>query len=288
MAPELLKLTELDGQLGGNSRKLVQHLNEILADVKATAEEALMKASFAAGGEMYRDDGGAFKSRKYSLELRDPALIDNKDRGYEVGSVWVNTLKGKMWLYSGTEWIPISGVRHTLDASRPPSPRDKGHSRGAIWIDAAEGEVYMYTAVGKRPWRRLSARDYDTFRFSKEGTAIVDARINGAWSPPFPGVITCVTVIRGSTTGTGGSLIADVNLNGVTIFTNQSKRPTVPYDHATGIVSVEDIDDHDNGIVHHFAKDAVITFDIDQIESGGSPSDVDLIVGVEFGGVYHL
>src|SRR3990172_3176405 len=62
-------------------------------------------------------------------------------------------------------------------------------------------------------------------------------------------------------TGTAGSSIFDIHLNGTTIFTTQANRPTVAFDDANGwVVATPDVID--------FVAGDVLTFDIDQIATG--------------------
>jgi len=72
---------------------------------------------------------------------------------------------------------------------------------------------------------------------------------------------------------TGASLIVDSNLNGTTIFTEQSKRPEV----AIG----ENSDDSDTPDVASISRGDRISFDVDQVGStvaGGNPLMITLVL----------
>lgn len=79
--------------------------------------------------------------------------------------------------------------------------------------------------------------------------------------------------IYSSDAPTGASLIVDTNLNGTTIFTDQSKRPEV----AIG----ENSDDSDTPDVASISKGNRISFDVDQVGSvavGGNPLMITLVL----------
>jgi len=72
---------------------------------------------------------------------------------------------------------------------------------------------------------------------------------------------------------TGASLIVDCNLNGTTIFTDQSKRPEV----AIG----ENSDDSDTPDIASIPKGSRVSFDVDSVGSGtpgGNPLMITMVL----------
>jgi hypothetical protein len=73
----------------------------------------------------------------------------------------------------------------------------------------------------------------------------------------------------------GGSVIIDVNIDGVTIFTDQSRRPTIPEGTLTDLSSLSDVR-------MIWPAGSYLTVDIDQV--GSTNSGEDLTVNVVFVG----
>jgi hypothetical protein len=116
----------------------------------------------------------------------------------------------------------------------------------------------------------------ETVRFTVPEVISADTEQGGVWEAPAAGKITRVLAYRKSTTGTGGGTIVDVNISGTTIFTTQSRRPTIPYDSASGKAL--------SGIVEAgiLAEGSLVTVDVDAIDSGGAPSDLTVVLTVEY------
>lgn len=88
---------------------------------------------------------------------------------------------------------------------------------------------------------------------------------------PMALAITNVTCTVG-TAPTGASLIVDVNVNGLTIFTTQANRPTVAAGAQDDLASAPDL--------VNVAQDDVLTIEIDQV--GSTVTGSDLVVQVRF------
>ena len=79
--------------------------------------------------------------------------------------------------------------------------------------------------------------------------------------------------MRAGTAPTGASLIADINKNGVTMFTTQANRPTIAAGaNSAGAVTLPDIT--------ALAAGDYVSVDIDQIGSGVAGSDLTVAIKV--------
>jgi len=218
---------------------------------------------------------------------RPPTSADDSASGYEKGSIWLDNVTGTQYLclspaVNDAEWAAVSQNRFLLAARNPTTSdsSDAGFRAFDLWLNQANGNVYVCqdSFPSYARWRQVTARDAVTERFTVEGAVATGTAINGSWFPEFPGRITKVTAFRASTAGTGGSTIVDVNIDGTTIFTTQSNRPTIAYDSGTGKAVVEEAT-IESGT---FAKDARITVDVDAIDTGGDPSDLDVVLHVQY------
>lgn len=235
---------------------------------------------------------GRIESYKHDLAaVRDPEPSDDAKRGFRRGSLWMNAATQRAFILSrdtpgSAVWLELSDAQKRTLIGRDPGVSDDSrqkHTLGSLWFNTAEGEVWV--CVDPTPcaasWKRVTTRDYDTFRFNVVGVVSVATAVDGSWFAPFPGKITRVVAYRDSTAGTSGSTIIDVNLNGTSIFTTQANRPTIDYDDADGKVVVTNMD------VTVFRQDDRISVDVDQIDTGGAPSDLDVVLGVEYTGLYN-
>jgi hypothetical protein len=84
-----------------------------------------------------------------------------------------------------------------------------------------------------------------------------------------------VTLFR-RTAGGGGSTVVDLNINGTTIYTTQSNRPTVTA--AGGNNAIDATTDMD---VTSFSQNDRFDMDIDTVETG-NPQDLSLIMEVQW------
>lgn len=106
--------------------------------------------------------------------------------------------------------------------------------------------------------------------FSYSGAATVGA---GTFRYPIPLPATIHGVyVTADTAPVGADLIVDVNKNGITIFTTQTNRPTVPAGSNISTIAVPD--------VTSVSTNDYITVDIDQI--GSTTAGSNLVVMVTF------
>jgi len=93
-----------------------------------------------------------------------------------------------------------------------------------------------------------------------------------AWYAQHNFIITRISLYS-TVAPTGQSLIVDCNINGTTIFTDQTKRPQV--------AATTNSDDSDTPDVVRISTGQRLTFDIDQIGSvvaGGNPLMITLVL----------
>ena len=103
-----------------------------------------------------------------------------------------------------------------------------------------------------------------------EATGALTTGIKDRWIAPFSGEIVNVTAVVG-TAPTGATLIFDVHKDGVTVFTTQANRPTVPISGTESPVG-------QRPDVTKFAAGEVLTLEVDQIGSTVAGSDADVTV----------
>jgi hypothetical protein len=106
------------------------------------------------------------------------------------------------------------------------------------------------------------------YYFAISGDAAVTT---GTVQLPFFGDHTIEKVALWADTGpTGASLIVDANLNGTTIFTTQSHRPTITAGNTDGESGTPDVTDATDG--------DYLTIDVDQVGSSTAGSDITVAV----------
>lgn len=222
------------------------------------------------------------KSKSTNADYGPPSNI--KDSSHPVAKMWFDRLDKQLRIQTDPgKWSCIPIVNNNFAALRGPSAKDgssQGYSVGSLWCDNSLFEMFVCVdaSAGLAKWKRITTRDFDTFRFSVSGAVSTGTAVDGAWFAPFPGKINKIVLYRASTAGTSGSTIIDINIDGVSIFADQADRPEVAFDEATGKAIVV--------LNKQFAADVKFTMDVDQIDTGGAPSDLDVIVGVEYSGVY--
>lgn len=106
--------------------------------------------------------------------------------------------------------------------------------------------------------------------FKANGPFRVGSWVDCGFVSPFNFDISQVWMFR-STSGTAGSTVADLNLNGTTMYTTQSNRPTILFDDADLKVQATNPD------VVAVSGGDVLTFDIDNVESG-TPKDLSITI----------
>ena len=135
--------------------------------------------------------------------------------------------------------------------------------------DALDRElVASYTPQFKR----------ETVSFIVPGVVAATAEQGGVWEAPAAGRISRVLAYRKSTAGTGGETKVDVNIDGTTIFTTQTRRPTILFN-STSKKAL-------SGVIEAgaFVEGSLVTMDVDTIDSGGAPSDLTVVLTVEYSG----
>lgn len=146
------------------------------------------------------------------------------------------------------------------------------------WIDASAGTEGDILVIRSGAFALENGSDaanaYDTFRFNLSGPINTGTDVDGAWVTRQAGIIDGVIMWRG-TGGSGGSVIADVHLNGTTIFTTQANRPEINATDGDGFVVSVTPD------VTTFNANQVFTMDIDQVESGSS-KELTVMVRVRY------
>jgi len=141
-----------------------------------------------------------------------------------------------------------------------------------VWVDD-EDQLYIYsgTAWLPNPFTR------ETIKYFVTGAVSVGAEQGGVWEAPSPGYISHVMLYRKSTTGTGSATIIDVHIGSVTVFTTQSNRPSLAFNDTDKKATATTLQ------APNFNTGDLITVDVDQIDSGGSPSNITVIIGVIYG-----
>lgn len=115
----------------------------------------------------------------------------------------------------------------------------------------------------------------DSFRFVGSGSVASIVGLDGAWVADRAGTIKTITLHQG-TAGGAGSTIIDVNINGVTIFTNQANRPTV-----TAAQGNDAIDQVNNMDITAFVAGDQIKVDVDTAQTGPA-KDVSVTIAVQY------
>jgi len=141
-----------------------------------------------------------------------------------------------------------------------------------VWVD---DESLLYTYTGAEWVSNPATRE--TVRFFVSGAISTGLEQGGVWEAPAAGVITRVMVYRKTTAGTSSSTIVDVNVSDTTIFTNQANRPAIAFNDTDRRVTTTTID---FGV---FSLGDLITVDVDQIDAGGSPSNLSVVLNVVYG-----
>ncbi len=171
-----------------------------------------------------------------------------------------------------------SGVGDTgLDGSAATLARaDHRHQReafGAVVSETAYGQAAANGAAATVArgdhTHGTPAKHSQEFTFSRTG--VLSAPLAGAlrW---YPGRAITITAVRASvgTAPVGASILIDVNKNGVTIFSTQSNRPTIP---AAGVTDLADAIN-----VPAMSAGEFLTVDIDQVGSTTPGSDLSVTI----------
>lgn len=158
------------------------------------------------------------------------------------------------------------------DARTPTAHNLGGSEHSADTLANLNSKVSDATLIDEDSTRHIR----DTTRIFVSGTISTGTEQGGVWEAPAAGAITRVTAYRKSTTGTSGSTIIDVNIGGTTIFTTQSNRPTIVYNDGDGKDTQTTIE------AGTLAQGDLVTVDVDQIDTGGSPTDLTVVITIEY------
>lgn len=115
----------------------------------------------------------------------------------------------------------------------------------------------------------------ETVQLTVIGAITAVTEVGGGWEAPAAGAITRVCAYR-KTAGSAGSTIVDVNIGGTTIFTTQANRPEIAYDDGDKKDVATTIE------AGTLAQGDMVTMDVDQIDSAGSPADLSVILTIEY------
>ena len=228
-------------------------------------------------------DGLPGEDLAYTIHAADASAITDDDEMGFWESV-ADDLKKITWanVKSTLKTYFDSFYPHKFYKSTGPLASDDssdGYAKGDIWIDQVAGLSYICIddTDDAAVWLQLGSGGSaggGSLTFAVDGVLAVAGNVPNAY------VFTADATIEEwyvylKETGTAGSSIFDINLNGTTIFTTQANRPEVAYDDADGVViATPDVTD--------FVAGDVLTFDIDQVATGAA--DVVCVGGAIGGG----
>jgi len=158
-------------------------------------------------------------------------------------------------MYKGQTYITQSRLVEDIFDMRWLGISSGGGATSILWDDiigARAGVISVIDTLGMGG---------DGFRFAVGGRLAVVANVDSPLIVARDVLIYSWHVYL-ENTGTSGSSIFDIHKNGVTVFTDQSKRPAIAYDNATGKAISGEAD-----IISFLAGD-IITLDIDTIAVG--------------------
>ena len=201
------------------------------------------------GGSTWADYGSA--TRDMMFETYGPPLgffINSElERGFEINSD----------LERGMEMDSFLAKKFDIDAELL-----RGLNIGAQLSLPFQIGAYLRYADDK-------SRHKVSFTFNQEGTASTATSLEGGRSLARKSRISRVFLIMKDTGDVGADTVVDVNINGTTVFTDQTKRPRISGGDSLkifgSIPDIRNIDSHD-----------VITIDVDSVSANAS--DISVIV----------
>lgn len=140
---------------------------------------------------------------------------------------------------------------------------DAGYLQVDFWLNEVSGELFYLAdnSAGAAVWIPLGSAAGSDVIFRIDGALVVTTDADVKW------LITKNTHIESwyiyaDDQGSASSIIADIHLNGTTIFTNQANRPTLAYNDGNGwaVSGTPDFVD--------FVAGDVLSLDLDQIATG--------------------
>jgi hypothetical protein len=170
---------------------------------------------------------------------------------------------------TGVDWGEIGGtlsdqadLQSELDAKS-----DTGHTHSYLTDAPSNGKQY---ARQDGAWAEVDTARGNSLVYHVDGTLAVAGDVGPHWVATVDLTLSGV-YIAGKDLGSAGITIVDVNIDGVTIFTDQDKRPQLTYNDSDGWI-ISDIPD-----VVSVSAGQVVTFDIDQVATGASGLTVGVI-----------
>ena len=163
----------------------------------------------------------------------------------------VLTTKGDLLVFNGTAYVrfPIGSDDQLLVS-------DSSETFGMKWVDNPGGAT---------PYRGIA--------FAVDEVLATEVDVMGFIIPT--GMVIIGGKIAVGVAPTGAALICDININGVTAFTTQGNRPTIPNGDLSAAITVPDI--------VTLAQGDIITLDIDQIGSTLPGEDLKITLYTEEG-----
>jgi len=211
--------------------------------------------------------------------LLQPGIAENLEAHALAGASHTATglTTGDVLVATGATTFEWDALEHAeLDAVGATDHHDNSNDPTADEKAALAGSSGTPSASNAFVTEEDSARKRDTFVMNVVGAISATTEVGGIWEAPAAGNVIRVCAYRKSTAGSSGSTIIDVNSGGSTLFTTQANRPEIAFDDSDG-KAVQTTIENDA-----FVQGDIFTVDVDQIDTGGSPSDLTVIVTVEY------
>lgn len=197
-----------------------------------------------------------------------PTGADLPMEGNNLLDVMVTMDNLRIWLWVGDEWLQIGGSRWCDPVPTEADLPIEDNSDGDVRITLDSLRTYIWF---NNQWE-LAPADRKAMMICIKETLKSDT--SGLVQVIIPQKLRFQTMLtQVNNTPQGGDIILDVNKNGVSIFTDQSKRPRIAQGATIGVVGVPDITDFDDG--------DLLSIDVDN--TGISiPGGNDLMVTIKF------
>lgn len=131
---------------------------------------------------------------------------------------------------------------------------------GQFWVDTSSGSALNYRNATDTGWVSASSGSVlpnSQAIFSAEGVVSTGSGAMRIYNELGRTVTIFKVFIAVGTAPMGSSLICDVNLDGTTIFTTQSNRPTITSGNNTGVTTTIEVSSWPDGSYLSFDRDAV-------------------------------
>lgn len=215
-----------------------------------------------------------------------PTVNDDDTAGYSVGSVWLDTTNGRMYVCvdnSTGAAIWIGQLARNAVAAVAPTVNDDEtalYSVGSMWTDTVGGSTYVCldASTGAAVWTSITARTGD---FPAEQAVLGDATIR-TWIAPGAGSITSAYArVATAHSGAGGGEQSeiDVQKNAVSIF---AAAAPILLDAAAATNAVAGALSAVPGVVDFVAGDIFTVVQDYTADGGGGNTGADLAVVVQY------